>query len=150
MPALLRLLHGCCIASALCLATAVALAAPTSPVGTWLTFDDDGHESGKVEIVEQGGLLYGRIVGIDDSAKRAGRCDKCGDDRHGQPAMGLQILRGMRADGERWDGGEILDPETGSTYRCTMRVSEDGARLVVRGFIGVSLFGRSQTWRRLE
>lgn len=122
-----------------------------SPIGVWRTFSDvTGKESGRVQIWQQGALLYGRVVGIVDPAKRAAVCRKCTDDRRGQPVMGMQILRGMKADGARWDGGEILDPETGQTYRCTMRLADGGRTLVVRGFVGISLFGRSQTWTRAE
>lgn len=128
-----------------------ATAQPASPVGTWRTFSDrTGQESGQVQIWDQAGLLYGRIVGIRDPAKRDVVCDKCTDDRRGQKVMGMQIIRGMKPDGTQWDGGEILDPETGSTYRCLMRLADGGRKLIVRGFIGISLFGRSQTWLRAE
>jgi uncharacterized protein (DUF2147 family) len=60
----------------------------------------------------------------------------------------MEILRGMRANGSAWSGGEILDPETGKTYRAKMKLSDGGDKLIVRGYIGISLFGRSQTWIR--
>ena len=60
----------------------------------------------------------------------------------------MQILSGMRWDGERYSGGQILDPDTGAVYRCTLRVVDEGRTLEVRGFIGISLFGRTQTWLR--
>ncbi len=127
---------------------AAAADAPT-PVGTWRTFSDkDGHESGRVQIVERDGALYGRVTAILDPAKRAGVCEKCRDDRRGQPVLGMEILRGMRLDGRIWDGGEILDPEEGATYRCTMRLEDAGRTLVVRGFVGLAMFGRSQHWQR--
>ena len=128
-----------------------AWAQPASPVGIWRTFSDrTGQESGKVRIWDQNGLLYGRIIGILDPAKRDAVCQKCTDDRRGQKVMGMQIIRGMKPDGAQWDGGEILDPENGSTYRCIMRLEDGGRKLIVRGFIGISLFGRSQTWLRAE
>ncbi len=95
-------------------------------------------------------MLYGRVAAILDPAKRDAVCRKCTDDRRDKPVMGMQIMRGMKPDGARWDGGEILDPENGETYRCTMRLEDGGRKLVVRGFVGISLFGRSQTWIRAE
>jgi uncharacterized protein (DUF2147 family) len=124
-----------------------AIGAP-SPVGVWRTFDDSGRETGRVEITDQHGTLSGRIVGIIDAAKARGTCFKCSDDRKDQPAMGLQIIRGMHADGDRWDGGTVLDPENGRAYDATMRLADGGGRLVLRGYIGISLFGRTQTWER--
>jgi len=79
----------------------------------------------------------------------AGRvCDKCKDERKGQPIVGMVIVRGIRKAGDEFGGGEILDPDTGTVYRCKMRLIENGARLLVRGYIGISLLGRSQTWTR--
>ncbi len=125
-----------------------AHAAQETPVGTWRTFDDNGAESGRVEIWEQGGVLYGRIVGIADPAKAKAVCLKCEGARKDQPVMGMQILGGLKRDGDRWTGGRILDPENGSTYDCTMQVEDGGQKLLVRGFLGISMFGRSQTWVR--
>jgi len=125
-----------------------ALAASLSPVGMWATFDDDGQRTGKVELWEQNDLLYGRIVAIDDPAKAHLICLKCTDDRKDAPLLGLQFMRGLHKDGDEWNGGQILDPKTGSIYRCTLRVLDDGRKLQVRGFLGISLFGRSQIWVR--
>ena len=77
-------------------------------------------------------------------------CDKCTDDRKGQPIIGMEILRHMRQNGDEWSGGEILDPENGKTYRATMKLTEDGKKLIVRGYIGMPMFGRSQTWVRRD
>lgn len=122
-----------------------------SPAGLWRTFDDKtGRERGAVRIWEQGGVFYGTIVGTVDPAEATHRCDKCRDDRKGRPIIGLDIIRGMKPEGDRWAGGEILDPETGQTYRCSMRLEDGGRKLVVRGYLGISLLGRSQTWLRAE
>jgi len=128
-----------------------AFSADTSPVGVWRTFDDKtGRENGLVRIWAQNGVLYGNIAGVVDPADAKKSCDKCGDDRKGKPLIGLNILRGLHQDGNQWDGGEILDPETGRTYRCSMRVKDGGRQLVVRGYLGISLLGRSETWRRAQ
>ena len=61
----------------------------------------------------------------------------------------MKILRGLRWDGEEYSGGEILDPDDGSVYRCKLRVTGAGQKLEVRGFIGISLFGRTQIWLQI-
>ena len=76
------------------------------------------------------------------------RCHKCPGDRKGLPIIGLNIMRGVRKNGSEYDGGEILDPETGFVYRCEFTLSPDGQKLFLRGFLGFSIFGRTQTWER--
>jgi uncharacterized protein (DUF2147 family) len=77
------------------------------------------------------------------------RCRKCAGDRKDAPVIGLIIMRGMTRHGAEFDGGDILDPEIGTVYRCRLTLSSDGMKLMVRGYIGMSLFGRTQTWIRL-
>jgi uncharacterized protein (DUF2147 family) len=121
----------------------------SSPVGLWRTFDDHtGKERGLVRIWEQNGVLFGNVVSTVDPAEGKRSCEKCPGDRKDQPIIGLNIIRGLRQEGQQWSGGEILDPETGSTYRCSMRVEDGGRKLVLRGYLGISLLGRSQTWLR--
>ena len=62
--------------------------------------------------------------------------------------LGMKIMTDLKRDGLQYQGGEILDPGNGRVYRAKMQLSPDGRTLEVRGFIGVSLFGRSQTWFR--
>lgn len=120
-----------------------------SPVGLWQTVDDHtGKPRGIVRIFEAQGRLYGEIVRVLDPDKAGAVCVSCTDDRKDKPILGLQILRGLRQDGESWDGGTILDPETGTSYRCSLRLADGGRKLVVRGYVGISLLGRSQTWLR--
>ncbi len=121
-----------------------------TPVGLWRTFDDHtGKERGTVRIRDDQGVLSGVIVSSLDPADAHKVCAACRDDRRDQPVIGLNIIRGLREDGDQWSGGEILDPETGRVYRCSMRLKDDGRALVVRGYIGFSLLGRSQTWLRV-
>lgn len=75
-------------------------------------------------------------------------CEHCTDERRGQSIVGMTILEGLKASGAGWEGGGILDPNNGKAYRAKARLSDDGGRLEVRGFIGVALFGRTQTWIR--
>lgn len=138
------------IALAITLALLVPIdAMAQSPIGKWRTFDDtDGKESGQVIIEDTAGILSGRITAIADPQKALLNCDLCTDARKGQPILGMIFLTGMRQDGDKWDDGQILDPKTGSVYHCSMKLSDGGAKLVLRGYIGVPLFGRSQTWLR--
>jgi uncharacterized protein (DUF2147 family) len=126
-----------------------AAAAEPTPVGTWRTYDDHtGKARSIVRIYEDNGKLFGRIESSLDPA-RAGRiCDLCKDDRKNQRVVGMVIIRGLTKDGEEFGGGDILDPDNGKIYRCKIRVTEGGGKLSVRGFIGISLIGRSQTWTR--
>ncbi len=122
---------------------------PASPVGRWKTFDDKtGQARALVRIYEQNGKLFGRIDQTFKPGGDARVCAPCTDDRKGQPIVGLVIIRNMKQDGDEYNGGDILDPESGSVYRCKMHLEQNGARLVLRGYIGFSFLGRSQTWER--
>ena len=130
--------------------SAQAQAPLTSPVGLWLTVDDkSGEVRGAVRLFETGGILYGRIERVIDPKAIGQVCDKCSGDRHNKPIQGLDVIRGLHPDGSgSWSGGEILDPETGDTYRVSLRLEDGGRKLVVRGSILGGLIGRSQTWMR--
>ena len=125
--------------------------AQTSPVGLWKTIDDDGKTAKSlVRISEQGGTLVGSIDKLlDPNAPADGKCDKCTDDRKDKPVLGLQIIRGVKPDGDGvWGGGEILDPNNGKTYRTRLKPVDGGKKLEMRGYIGP--FYRTQTWIRVE
>jgi uncharacterized protein (DUF2147 family) len=132
--------------------TARSLGAQASPVGFWNTISDtDGKPTAIVEIRESAGELTGIVRGLLVPADaKDSVCEKCSGSRHGERIVGMEIIRHMRRNGDVWSGGEILDPESGKVYRATMRLAEGGRRLIVRGYIGFSIFGRSQTWRRRE
>jgi uncharacterized protein (DUF2147 family) len=128
-----------------------AMAVESSPVGLWKTFDDKTHKPrGIVLIYEERGIFFGRIESSFDPEELTGRCEKCSGDRKGAPVIGLVIMRGMTRHGSEYDGGDILDPETGYVYRCKFLLSGDGEKLFVRGYLGMSIFGRTQTWLRME
>ena len=127
--------------------------AELSPVGLWKTVDDrTGQVKGLIRIRESNGQLEGKIDKIfptpgDDPAPK---CEKCDGPRHNQPVLGLTFLWGFTKQGDEYQGGEILDPESGRIYQAKMKLIDGGKKLEVRGFIGFSLFGRSQTWLREE
>ncbi|MCU0774434.1 MAG: DUF2147 domain-containing protein [Ideonella sp.] len=138
----------CAVAS--CLADA-----GLDPTGSWRTVDDrTGQDRSVIRIERQGDLLSGRVVrSLDPRDDPAARCVKCPGDRKDQPIVGMAILSGLRPSTSNvrlWEGGEILDPDSGSVYRARVRLSEDGRTLEVRGFLGMALFGRTQVWKRAE
>ncbi len=122
----------------------------SSPVGDWRTIDDETKTPlAVVRIFEQNGALYG-VVEKPLTNKPAHRnCDDCTDDRRGKPILGMDIIRGLHKDGDHWDGGTILDPNNGKVYRCSIGLRDAGQKLTVRGYIGISLFGRTQVWERV-
>lgn len=128
----------------------LAQAANDTPVGTWRTIDDDtGKPKSIVQISEYGGKLQGKVVKVLQSDQGPHPvCKDCKGERHNQPVEGMTILWDMQRDGDEWSGGQILDPSNGKTYKCKMSMLDDGQKLKVRGFIGFSLFGRSQVWER--
>lgn len=130
--------------------SALALA-QTTPVGTWTTIDDQtGKPKSVVEIYEaRDGSLAGRVTEVLSSDRGPDPlCDKCSGDRRNKPVKGMVILWGIRKIGDTWEGGKILDPATGKIYSVKVRPAGGGSRLDVRGFLGFSLLGRSQTWVR--
>ncbi len=126
---------------------------PPSLTGLWQTISDiDGKPRGLVQISEKDGLFQASILrslvpGEDD----LGVCDLCPGARRGQPLKGMLILTGLKQERDsEYAGGEILDPDSGRVYRCQARLEDHGRKLIVRGYIGISLFGRSQLWLRAE
>jgi uncharacterized protein (DUF2147 family) len=130
-----------------------AVSADDSPIGLWQATDPDTKQpSGWFAITEDNGVYVGTLAKmfLQPGQDPGITCDKCKDDRHDQPWLGLQIIRGMKPDGDnKYDGGTILDPRDGNVYDATMTVTQDGQTLVVRGFLGFSLLGRNEYWTRL-
>jgi uncharacterized protein (DUF2147 family) len=102
----------------------------SSPVGEWRTIDDaTGAPRALVRIVERDGALVGVVEKPLMAHPAQTRCDACTDDRRGQPIVGMEIIRGLRRDGDGWGGGTILDPENGKIYRCTLALRDGGTRV---------------------
>ena len=122
---------------------------PASPIGLWKTIDDKtGSPRAIVRIYEQDGKLFGRIERSFTPGAENRVCEECTDERKNQPIIGLIIIRNIRSKDDEYTGGDILDPDTGTVYRCKFHLDQNGSRLIVRGYIGISLLGRSQTWQR--
>ncbi|HMK41054.1 MAG TPA: DUF2147 domain-containing protein [Methyloceanibacter sp.] len=135
-------------------AAALAGVDETTPTaaGVWQQIDDDGKVGALVTISEEQGVYVGRLSQLfpepgDDPNPI---CTECSGDKHNLPILGLVFIEGMKQSGLDYEDGTILDPETGKIYHASMHLSPDGAKLTVRGYIGLSIFGRSQTWNRVE
>ena len=128
-----------------------------SPAGLWKSIDDKTGKPRSLIRVNEANGTYSAVVekGLRADDTGDALCDKCTDERKDQKIIGMTIAKNLKAkegdnSNREYHGGEILDPENGKIYKCKMKLSEDGNKLEVRGFIGVSLFGRSQTWTREE
>lgn len=120
-----------------------------SPVGIWKNLDDeDGREKSHIEIYEQNGTLRGKVIKLLPAATIT-KCDKCTGTNKGKSLVGMDILWDLKKSGNVWEGGEILDPKKGKVYDC--KIELDGKdKLKVRGFVGVSMFGRTQIWYKVK
>jgi uncharacterized protein (DUF2147 family) len=137
-----------CVSAACLTISASARAQTDSPVGLWKTIDDETKQARSlVRITESGGQLSGKIEKILTDKPDA-VCEVCSGDLKDKPVQGMIILRGLKKSGDWWEGGTILDPNNGKTYRSQARTVDGGAKLEVRGYIGTPLLGRSQTWIR--
>ncbi len=117
--------------------------------GKWKTVDDEtGMENGIVEIYEKAGKVYGRIIEILEKEKKYFKCEMCEGEDKNKPVLGLVIIKGLKKKGDFYEGGKVTDPKNGKSYHCKMTL-EGKDKLIVRGYIGISLFGRSQTWFRI-
>jgi uncharacterized protein (DUF2147 family) len=139
-----------CFSLLLSVALAHPAGATPSPVGLWRSYDDrTGQARGLIRVYEQDGILHGRVEEVLVAADRGRVCNRCTDDRRDQPILGMEIFRDLRPEGDGW-AGHILDPQTGSIYTCTVHLAEGGRALVLRGYLLITLIGRSQTWQRVD
>ncbi|MBT9500327.1 MAG: DUF2147 domain-containing protein [Burkholderiaceae bacterium] len=140
------------IAAAVLTLSAGMAAAQTTPVGLWKTIDDDGKtEKSLVRISENAGVLSGTIEKVFDPSKQDAKCDKCSDDRKDKLIVGMTIIRNIKQDPDDkslWGGGEILDPNTGKTYKSRLKPIEGGKKMEMRG--SVLFISRTQVWQRVE
>lgn len=124
---------------------------PDACLGTWLT----GSKKGHVQIYKQGDKYFGKIVWLkdpNDPATGKPLTDSKNPDVHkkNRHLLGLVNLHGFKYEGNNtWDDGKIYDPETGKEYSCKIKLTSAN-QLDVRGFIGVSLIGRTDSWVRVK
>lgn len=134
-----------------CIATS-AFADPPTIEGVWQQIDpSSGYVGGLISFKEKGGLWNGYIVKMypkpGDPVDPV--CSGCTDDRKDQPVLGLRLIQNAKQDGLSYQGGTILDPRNGSQYSVQLTLAPDNQTLTVRGYVGLTLFGQSQTWKRL-
>jgi uncharacterized protein (DUF2147 family) len=133
------------------LALPSAWAQNNSPIGLWKTIDDEtGKPKSLVRITENNGVLSGKIEKLfrEPSEDQSPKCDKCDGANKDQPVLGMTIINGLKKDDNSWSGGTVLDPHNGKTYKAKITMKDDGKKLEMRGYIGMPLLGRSQTWVR--
>jgi uncharacterized protein (DUF2147 family) len=123
-------------------------------LGVWLNEDKDAH----VEIYKEGNKYFGKIVWlknpIDDETGKPKLDNKNEDESlQSRPVMGLLLLKDFVFDGDdEWEDGEIYDPKSGKTYSCYMEFPDEDNKnnLKIRGFIGISLLGRTTYWTKVK
>jgi uncharacterized protein (DUF2147 family) len=126
-----------------------------TPIGKWKTIDDETNKAKAIiEITKDAnGKLNGKVIALfrDPGEDPDPVCDVCPGDRKGKKTIGMEILTGLKwhKGDEDWQGGDILDPDNGKIYDCYIAM-ESPTKLKVRGYIGFSLFGRTQYWYRAD
>lgn len=119
-------------------------------IGKWKSIDDEtGKALSIIEIFEKGGKIYGKVYEILEEKDKKKLCVYCEGEDKNKPIQGLIVIKGLNKKGNEYKGGKILDPKSGKVYNCTINLEEKD-KLKVRGFIGISLFGRTQYWYRIK
>jgi uncharacterized protein (DUF2147 family) len=119
-------------------------------VGKWKTIDDEtGQEKSIIEIYEKDGKVYGKVLEILDVEHKKSVCSNCSGTDKNKPILGMTVIKGLSKDGDEYNSGKILDPKNGKLYKCYITL-ENKDKLKVRGYIGISLFGRTQYWYRVK
>lgn len=122
-----------------------------TPKGKWLTFDEDtGKPKSVIALSIKNGELIGKVTELFDEDTDS-ICTECTGKRKNKKIIGMKIIWGLTEEKEgEWTGGKALDPENGKEYSCKIQVTEKGQKLKVRGYMGISLLGRTQTWKRVQ
>ncbi len=120
-------------------------------IGEWKTIDDEtGKEKAIVKIYETDGKFYGKITKLLQPEDQGKVFEKGKGKEKNEPIVGLIILKGLVPDGDEYRGGTITDPNNGEVYKCSIEIIDDGAKLKLRGYKGISLVGRTEYWERIK
>ena len=117
--------------------------------GNWKTIDDaTGQAKSIVEVYKKSdGKYYGKVVKLLIKPENP-NCTGCKDDRKNKPILGMEVIRGLKKEGNDFTGGTITDPKSGKVYKCN--VVRNGDKLDVRGYVGFAMIGRTQTWHKAD
>ena len=129
---------------------AILFAQSQTVVGKWKTIDDEtGKAKAIVEIYEESGKIYGKVVDILEEENKKRVCSNCSGDDKDKPILGMIVIKGLSKKGSQYTNGKILDPKNGKLYKSYITL-ETKDKLKVRGYIGISLLGRTQYWYRVN
>ena len=118
--------------------------------GKWYsTNEETGEIDSVIEVYKKQEKAFGKIIEIKNSERKNAVCDLCKDKNKNKPILGLNILNGLEKDGEEWSGGTILDPRNGNVYKCFIQLVQQ-EKLKIRGYFGLSIFGKTAYWQRAK
>jgi uncharacterized protein (DUF2147 family) len=128
------------------LATTISINSQTI-FGKWNSRSAAGVVDSVLEIYERNGKAYAKLVQVLNPDRKGARCINCDGDFKDRLVLGLDILSGLEKDDDEWSGGTVLDPRNGNTYSCYIKLIQAN-KLKLRGYIGISLFGKTAYWER--
>ena len=118
--------------------------------GNWNSYDEETNKiESVIEVYEKDSKAFAKIISISDSNRSAATCVECSGKRKNAAILGMNILTGLTKDGNEWSGGKILDPKNGKEYKCYLKLLDNNT-LKLRGYIGISMLGRTAIWKRAK
>ncbi len=129
----------------------LSISAQSKFVGTWQNVDDeDGKPKSHIQITNENGELKAKVIKLLPGAKLK-VCESCTGANKGKPIEGMSILWGLKKVSEvEYSEGQILNPKNGKVYDATLTVIDGGKRLKVRGYMGISVLGKTQYWTKIN
>lgn len=119
-------------------------------IGKWNSIHEEtGKVISVVEIYEENNKIYGKVCEISNPKSRSLLCENCSGEDKNKPFLGLVVIKGLQKKENQYSDGDILDPESGRLYNCDITLL-DQDNIKVRGYLGISFFGRTQYWQRVK